>query len=1188
MKKIKLLSLLSALGIFSLVLASCGGNATPSTTKQDPTTNPSVTPTSAKSDPEPSKSTPSTTTSIPTSSATPTSSTPSTPTSSVIPTSSTPTTTSSGEIIFVPPVDLHNLTHVDEVDATCTEGGQMEHWYCIECGRYFTSEDAIDEIEDITTSPLGHDLSYVAQVDQTCLEDGVLEHYHCSRCEKNFSDSNGEFELSDIDMVLSKTGHNYIASEANVTFNEDNSKATLTIICQNDRTHTLTLDATTTSERVEPGCTTKGKITYKAVFEADAVNELTGTTTLSTPLEAIKEVELEATGHTYSELWSSNSDGHWHDATCGHQEITGFEAHSYGEWSETPATSSEAGSKTRTCSVCEYVDEVIIPAYLGFDLLNDDTYSVTLALENGECVLVKYEVPKDIVIPEEYNGKKVTVVRNLNNSYIESIYVSKNITDFMNGSLNENLKKLIWDTDLVTSTTIFNNVFKNLALDEIHIGTNGNFVMPSTNAVFITDTKKFSAEDDAKYHTVKDDMLFNKDGSTLLSSAALKEVEKLDLSKYEGLTSLARAALYKTTASEITLPEGLITIGIAALQRAVNLTELTIPQNVKTIGDSAFNGCTSLTKVYWFANECTKAFESYAIFEDCTSLTDLVIGDETHTVKSLPDSAFRLAKKVNKVTIYEGLEAINGGAFAYCESLKELVLPSSVTTIISGAFNGVTLDKLTAYAESFPVAKAKEVIVSGGIELGKKAFYGDESLTTITLPDTLTSIGEDAFRGCKNLASIAIPNSVIAIGDFAFAACESLTSFTFPTALTYASSWMLYNCTNLTSLVVPDTITYINKGAFENTGISELTVGLDMLENVVHNGEMDKSKITKLALTSGTLLKSLSSYTNLETLLLPDDIESTNVEVIDYNSKLTFTEYKNAKYLGNETNKYLLLVSVIDKTQTSFEFAEGVRVIYDNAFKEMPLTSIDLPNTLITVGRYAFKGCNGIEHLTIPASVKNMQESSFRECTGLTDVTFENESKLVAPTGSMGVFTGCTSLESVTCPAEFLVTNQGSGASSTLPKNKLTTIVVTSGTVIPDNAFRYLDKLSSLTLPNSITEIGRYAFSGCESLKSIVIPGKVERLIEDSLFDNFVESITISEGVKRIEDSAIAAVSGQNLTELYLPSSLEYLGFIKTTSLEVINYAGTLEMWDNLEKGTFPYSVLKKVVCIDGEKVYKS
>lgn len=106
--------------------------------------------------------------------------------------------------------DGHDLSHVERVEPTCTEDGNIEYYRCLTCNKLYSDENAENEITtDIVLHALGHSMTHVARVEPTCDENGNIEHYRCTRCNKLFSDQDGENEITDV--TLQATGHNLLS-----------------------------------------------------------------------------------------------------------------------------------------------------------------------------------------------------------------------------------------------------------------------------------------------------------------------------------------------------------------------------------------------------------------------------------------------------------------------------------------------------------------------------------------------------------------------------------------------------------------------------------------------------------------------------------------------------------------------------------------------------------------------------------------------------------------------------------------------------------------------------------------------------------------------------------------------------------------------------------------------------------------
>jgi hypothetical protein len=204
-------------------------------------------------------------------------------------------------------------------------------------------------------------------------------------------------------------------------------------------------------------------------------------------------------------------------------------------------------------------------------------------------------------------------------------------------------------------------------------------------------------------------------------------------------------------------------IGWGAFHNCSSLTSITIPESVTSIGDFAFDGCSSLTSIT-IPNSVTRI--GWGMFGNCSSLTS--------------------------ITIPNSVTSIGNWAFSYCSSLTSITIPNSVTSIGEAAFYGTALYNEKSNWEnsvlyiSNCLIEAKDdisgayIIKEGTRLIANDAFWDCKSLTSITIPNSVTAIGFGMFQGCSRLRSITIPNSVTSIGKFAFYECSSLKSVSVP------------------------------------------------------------------------------------------------------------------------------------------------------------------------------------------------------------------------------------------------------------------------------------------------------------------------------------------------------------------------------------------------------------------------
>ena len=303
--------------------------------------------------------------------------------------------------------------------------------------------------------------------------------------------------------------------------------------------------------------------------------------------------------------------------------------------------------------------------------------------------------------------------------------------------------------------------------------------------------------------------------------------------------------------TSITIPDSVTSIGDCAFSSCTSLTSITLPDSVTSIGGSAFYYCTSLTSIT-IPDSVTSI--GGGAFEYCIKLTSITIPSG---VTRIPSEAFSSCVRLTSITIPNSVTSIGKWAFNDCTRLTSITLPDSVTSIDDYAFQFCSKLVEVYNLSSLPIAKGSDEY--GGI--GKYAlnvytptegnsklktsmdgfvFYEDGKVcylieyvgndTTIVLPNKFNgmnyAIYTHAFVNCHSLTSITIPNSITSIGENAFSSCINLTSVTIGNSVTSIGSRAFSNCDSLTSVTIPDSVTSIGNDAFENcTSLTNITIG---------------------------------------------------------------------------------------------------------------------------------------------------------------------------------------------------------------------------------------------------------------------------------------------------------------------------------------------------------------------------
>ncbi len=492
----------------------------------------------------------------------------------------------------------------------------------------------------------------------------------------------------------------------------------------------------------------------------------------------------------------------------------------------------------------------------------------------------------------------------------------------------------------------------------------------------------------------------------------------------DSVTSIGGGVFFLSGLTKVTIPDSVTSIGSYAFSSCTSLTNVTIPDSVTNIPYGVFYGCYSLQNVYYTgtaamwdeitigdqndglnyaAIHCAQAAGEtgdcrWSLSESGTlrisgngRMADYIEGaapwyayrgqiiaiDIKEKVKYLGNYTFSGLENVTAVSGMSSVTGVGEGAFKDCTALSALTLPAAVTSVGQNAFSGCAL--LTSAG---PIGSGAAIEFGWNRAIPANAFNGADYLETLVIPEGVTRVMASAAANCPVLSTVTLPATLSNIQQNAFSGCTSLQEISLPDALKTLGVSAFQN-TGLTSVTIPLSVTTISNHSFDGSLLADvyypgsrnqwnaITIGADntaLSGAALHFGRFDITFDTD----GGSVIEPIALAYG-QAVIPPANPTKANAVFLRWEPALP------ASMPANDLTLKAIWAPVFGAPD--FGLPAAIKQIEEEAFAGVTnITVVEIPNGCASIGKWAFKDCTGLTQIRIPASVTNIDDLAFDDC----------------------------------------------------------------------------------------------------------------------------------------------------------------------------------------------------------------
>lgn len=508
------------------------------------------------------------------------------------------------------------------------------------------------------------------------------------------------------------------------------------------------------------------------------------------------------------------------------------------------------------------------------------------------------------------------------------------------------------------------------------------------------------------------------------------------------------------------VPDSCVSIYLGEFASFPSLEHVYIPASVTNITGQASN-----TNAVYHLDENNKNYisiDSVIYSKDTTALICCSPAKKGEVniplnVTKINNDAFSGCSRLSKINMHDNITSIGNWAFSGCSSIIELIIPLKVTAINYEAFSGCS---------SLSKINMPDSITT----IGYSAFAGCSSLKEVNIPLNVTLIDAHAFSGCSSLSKINLPDNIDSIGTMAFTGCSSLKEVKIPLNVTSLSFETFARCSSLAKVYLHDNFTTIDNAVFKDcTSLSEISIPTSVT-TIGYEAFSGCASLGRIELKASNIAdKAFSKCTNLSVISLHSSVKRIgNGNTFDYSTNVrTFYNYSSIpQYLKDYKNDF----TNIDKNLVTLFVPKGAVDTFKNAYQWQ-----DFPHILefdsLTTRVLSIDTAGNLQNMLTSSEKASVSNLAIIGHINAKDIYFMRDSmpNLTAINIQGAIIDSYTGIVDTTL-------FRSSFVSKTFLENTL-----------PIAAFRNKANLSFVALPISLVGIQDNAFSGCTSLKTLVV-----------------------------------------------------------------------------------------------------